>query len=42
MSATQKPERTLIPFDEALRRILSAPPQSQKAKGKKKAKKAAK
>jgi hypothetical protein len=38
----QKPERTPIPFDDALRRILSAPPQPRKAKPKKKAKRAGK
>ena len=30
-----KPERTPIPFDDALRRILNAPPQPRKAKPKK-------
>jgi hypothetical protein len=34
-----KPERTPIPFDDALRRILNAPPQPRKAKPKKKKRK---
>jgi hypothetical protein len=33
-----KPERTPIPFDDALRRILNAPPQPRKAKPAKKKK----
>ena len=38
-----KPKRTPIPFDDALRRILNAPPQPRKANTKKKkAKKAEK
>ena len=37
-----KPERSLIPFDDALGRILSASPQPRKAKPKKKTKKAGK
>jgi hypothetical protein len=35
-----KPERTPIPFDDALRLILSAPPKPRKAEPKKKARKA--
>ena len=37
-----KPERTPMPFDDALRRILNAPPQPRKAKPKKIPKKAGK
>jgi hypothetical protein len=41
-SKPPKPERTPIPFDDALRRILNAPPQPRKAKPKKNKPKSAK
>jgi hypothetical protein len=42
MTKNEPPERTPIPFDDALRRLLNAPPKPRKGKPKKKPKSAGK